>query len=234
MRTVIWFTYFWLYLICTLPKYLIIKFKDKKNMNIEADVHKLIMNWAKSLVKVTGSKVTVIGEEKIPTDVPVVFVSNHQSNFDIPLLLGYINKPKGFIAKAETEKMPIVGGWMRYIRCVFMDRSNPRAAVKAIRKGVDIVKSGYSLVIFPEGTRSLDGKLSEFKPGSFKLAMKAGAMIVPVTISGSYDIMKKGSMKIKAADVKITISDPVTSEGYESTESYMLREKIANIIGENL
>jgi len=163
-----------------------------------------------------------------------VFVANHQSNFDIPLLLGYINKPKGFIAKAETEKMPIVGGWMRYLRCVFMDRSNPRAALKAIKQGIEIVKSGYSLVIFPEGTRSVDGSLSEFKPGSFKLAMKAEAMIVPVTISGSFGIMKKGSLRIKPSQVKITISDPVTSTGYESTESYLLREKIADIIQTNL
>jgi len=234
LRTLIWFIYFWLYLLLLLPKYFIVGSKFKKGINIEADVQTIVTNWAKRLIRLTGSKVTVVGEEKIPSDVPVVFVANHQSNFDIPLLLGYINKPKGFIAKAETEKMPIVGGWMRYLRCVFMDRSNPRAALKAIKQGIEIVKSGYSLVIFPEGTRSVDGSLSEFKPGSFKLAMKAGAMIVPVTISGSFGIMKKGSLKIKPSQVKITISDPVTSTGYESTESYLLREKIADIIQTNL
>lgn len=80
---------------------------------------------------------------------------------------------------------------MTFLKCVFMDRENPRAALKAIKEGIEIVKSGHPLVIFPEGTRSVDGKMGTFKPGSFKLAMKADAWIVPVTISGTYHLLKK-------------------------------------------
>lgn len=234
MRTIIWFVYFWIYQLFALPKYFILKGKQKKGIDITDTVHKTSVHWARSLVKLTGSTIEVIGQENVPQTGSVVFVANHQSNFDIPLILGYVNRPKGFIAKAETLKLPIIGGWMTYMKCVFMDRSNPRAAVKAIKKGIEIVKNGHSIVIFPEGTRSLDGSLDEFKPGSFKLAMKSGAPIIPVTIKGSIDIMKKGSNKIKPAHVQLIISEAVSSQGYESTESYLLREKIYNIIKDNL
>lgn len=234
LRTVIWFIYFWLYQLVALPKYFILGRKAKKGEDITLAVHRQTVNWSRSLIKLAGGKVEVIGAENIPKEGPVVFVANHQGNFDIPLMLGYIDKPKGFIAKAETEKMPIVGGWMRYMQCVFMDRKNPRAALKAIKQGINIVKSGHSIVIFPEGTRSLDGQMGEFKPGSFKLAMKAQAQIVPVTISGSIDMMRKGDWKIKPAKVTLTISEPMASTGYESTESYLLREKVYDAIASHL
>ena len=234
MRTIIWYIYFWIYLLCLLPKYILITLRYKKGEDVAESVDQVASKWARSLVKLAGGKVTVVGEENLPQTGPVVFVANHQSNFDIPLILGYIKGKKGFIAKAETKKIPIVGGWMSYMQCVFMDRSNPRAAIKAIKEGVGIVKSGHPLVIFPEGTRSTDGNVNEFKAGSFKLAMKAEAMIVPITISGSYDMMKKGQKTVHPADVTLTISKAVPSTGYESTESYMLSNKIHDAITSKL
>lgn len=236
MRTIIWFIYFWLYQLFTLPKYFKIRSMHKKGKIAEAEAYvgKQAFEWGKKLVKLTGSEVEVIGEENIPTDGAVVFVANHQSNFDIPLLLGYINKDKGFVAKAETKKLPVVGGYMKFMNCVFMERTDPRAALKSIKEGIEIVKSGHSLVIFPEGTRSVDGNLNEFKSGSFKLALKSKAPIIPVTINGSINIMKKGSNKIKPAKVKIIISKPVDSLEYKSTESYLLRDKVFEIIKSNL
>lgn len=234
MRTVVWYIYFWLYQLFALPAYFITSRQIKKGQNIDGKVHKIVGSWARSLIRLGGGKIKVVGEEHIPKTGPIVFVANHQSNFDIPLLLGYIDRPKGFIAKAETKKIPIVGGWMSFMKCVFMDRSNPRAALKAIKEGVEIVKSGHPLVIFPEGTRSADGTVGEFKPGSFKLAMKAGALIVPVTIDGTYDMMKKGQKTIHPADVTLTISKPIPSEGVESTESFALREQVQAIIASHL
>ncbi|WP_240842768.1 1-acyl-sn-glycerol-3-phosphate acyltransferase [Acidaminobacter sp. JC074] len=234
MRTLIWFIHFWLYQIAVLPRYFIFKSKDKKGENIQDQMQPLVQKWAQSMVKMSGSSVKVVGEENIPDEGPIVFVANHQSNFDIPIMLGYLKRPKGFIAKKETENFPIVGGWMRFLKCIFMDRTSPRAALKAIKEGINVVKEGYALVIFPEGTRSLDGKMGEFKPGSFKLATKAEARIIPVTISGSYDIMKKGSMKIKPAEVTVTVSEPVSSTQYESADSYLLREEVFKIIESKL
>jgi len=234
MRTLIWFIYFWLYQIALLPKYLSFKSKHKSGEDIQDRMQPLVKKWAQGMVKMSGSTVKVIGEENIPDDGPIVFVANHQSNFDIPIMLGYLKRHKGFIAKKETEKFPIVGGWMQFLNCIFMDRTSPRAALKAIKEGINIVKQGYALVIFPEGTRSLDGKMGEFKPGSFKLATKAEAKIIPVTISGSFDIMRKGSMKIKPASVTVTVSEPVSSTQYESADSYLLREEVFKIIESKL
>ncbi len=234
MRTIIWFIYFWLYQLVMLPNYFYLGSKFRKGEDIGVRVHKQVISWSTKLVKLTGSTITVVGEDNVPDEGPIVFVANHQSNFDIPLLLGYVKRPKGFIAKKETEKLPIVGNWMRYLRCIFMDRTNPRAALKAIKEGIDVVKDGYALVIFPEGTRSTDGNLGEFKPGSFKLATKAKAKIIPVTISGSYDIMRKGSKKIKPANVTITISKAISATEYESSDSYLLREEVFKIIESKL
>ncbi len=236
MRTIIWYIYFWLVLIFTLPKYFKVKSLIKREKEIEADlvIDKQVKSWAQSLVKLSGSTVAVIGEENIPTDEAVVFIANHQSNFDIPLLLGYIKKPKGFIAKAEIKKLPVVGNWMAFMKCVFMDRSDPRAALRSIKAGIEIVKEGHSLVIFPEGTRSETGQLCEFKPGSFKLALKSKAKIIPLTINGSIDIMRKGSNKIKPAHVEIIVSEPVDASDYKPTESFELRERIYGIIQSKL
>lgn len=234
MRTVVWFIYFWLYQIAVLPKYFKMKSLAKKNEAIMPRLQPVVRKWAQGMVKMSGSDIKVHGEENIPDEGPVVFVANHQSNFDIPIMLGYIKRSKGFIAKKETEKMPIVGGWMKYLKCIFMDRTSPRAALKSIKEGIQIVKDGHAMVIFPEGTRSVDGKMNEFKPGSFKLATKANAQIIPITINGSIDIMRKGQFKIKPATVNVYVSKPVDSNKYESADSYMLREEVYNIIESKL
>ncbi len=230
MLTIRWYIYFWLYQLYLLPKY----FKYKKKFNhgeeIAEEIEPIVRKWARDLVEKTKSTIDVIGAENVPTEGNIVFVANHQSNFDTPLLLGYVPRAKGFIAKKETDKIPIVSNWMKFINCVFIDRENPREAIKAILKGAKIVKSGYALVIFPEGTRSSDGSLDEFKPGSLKLAVKGGAKIVPITIDGSINMMKKGSNKINKADVKLIISEPI--EAIDDTIS--LAENIKSIIEDNL
>ncbi len=230
MLTVKWYIYFWLYQIYLLPKYFKYKKKFKNGEDVADEIAPLVMRWAQNLVKITKSTVEVIGAENVPEEGNVVFVANHQSNFDTPLFLGYIPRAKGFIAKKETDNLPVVSNWMKFINCVFIDRDNPREAIKAILKGAKIVKSGYALVIFPEGTRSADGSLDEFKPGSLKLAVKGGAKIIPVTIDGSIDIMKKGSNRIKKASVKMIVSEPV--EAIEDT--IQLAEDIKSIIQKNL
>lgn len=210
IRTIIWFLSFAFKLLASIPN--LIKAEkleekgDIKEKNIVVD--KQVKEWSQSLVRLSGADVTVIGEENVPEGA-VLFVSNHQGNFDIPLILGYISKPKGFIAKVEINKMFIIRKWMKHINCIFIDRSDIRQSVKAIGLGAKKLRSGDSMVIFPEGTRSLDGKLLEFKQGSMKLGTKSKVPVVPVTINGSKDIMKKGSIIIKPSKVTITISKPI-------------------------
>ena len=171
----------------------------------EAYIHKVTTQWAKFVMKLSGAKITVIGEENIPKDQTVLFIANHQSNFDIPLIMSSIDVPKGFIAKKELEKWPMISTWMKYINCIFMDRSNLRKSAEAIVEGAKLLKNGYSMVIFPEGTRSKGGPVEDFKAGSFKLATKSKCPIVPVTIDGTYKLLEANKNWIKADNVRLII-----------------------------
>ena len=130
--------------------------KKGKDKELELYCHKLTKNWANAVMKLAGAKITVKGEENlaIAKEQTVLFVSNHQSNFDIPIFLSKIDVPKGFIAKKELKSWPLINLWMKNIRCVFMDRDNVRKSAEAIVEGINILKSGHSMVIFREGTRS--------------------------------------------------------------------------------
>ncbi|MEJ8553030.1 lysophospholipid acyltransferase family protein [Tepidibacter sp. Z1-5] len=236
LRTIRWFIYFWYSLIALIPDMKKVKKLDEQGDIPKKDqiVYAKASNWAKALVELSGTKVNVIGEDNIPNNEAVLFVSNHQGNFDIPILLGFIKKPKAFVAKEELKKLPLLRTWMEYMNCIFLNRSNNRESVKSIKQGINNLKQGYSMVIFPEGTRSKDGKLGEFKPGALKLATKSKVSIVPVTINGSKDIMKKGSFIIRPAEVEVIISEPVEiTEGMDK-DTKSLTENIKNIIKSNL
>lgn len=236
IRTIIWFIYFSLYLVFILPKLAYAKYLEKRGNIKTRDefVFRTAKSWARSLVKLSGAKVRVTGEENVPVTGSFVIIGNHQGNFDIPLLLGYINSPIGFIAKAETAKIPLISTWMKYLYCVFMDRNDIRQSISAINEGVAYLKEGHSLVIFPEGTRSRGDEVGEFKQGSFKLATKAGVPILPVTIKGSYKLFEEKHGKISPSKVEIVISPPIDTEGLDAQEMKNLPENVRNIIINNL
>ena len=192
-------------------------------------------NWfGKKMVRVAGSTVEVKGLENVPQDQPVLVVSNHQSNMDIPVLLGYLNKPIGFVSKAEIKKFPLVSKWMELMNCVFMDRSNRRQSLQAIKDGIEILKQGHSIVIFPEGTRSKGGEMEEFKAGSFHLAVKAGVAILPVTLDGTYKMFEANGHQMKPAHATITISKPITPEQYESMDIKELAKYTQEVVASQL
>lgn len=232
LRTIIWFFYFGLHLVFTLPqllhaKYLGIRGKISERDKVAASQAR---KWARCLVWLSGAKVSIIGQENIPQNSEVVFIGNHQGNFDIPLFLGYVNKPMGFIAKIEMTKMPIISSWMKYLYCVFMDRNDIRQSVSAINEGISNLKKGHSIVIFPEGTRGRGNPTGEFKQGSFKLATKAEVPIVPVTMKGSYKLFEANNGKIRPAKVEIIISPPIETKDLTPQEIKELPNKVRNII----
>ncbi|HWJ03185.1 MAG TPA: lysophospholipid acyltransferase family protein [Verrucomicrobiae bacterium] len=212
LRTVIWLIYFGLHTLFTLYHLLIVYILGAMDMKAEQEdrISSTARNWAKALIKVSGTQVEVFGAEHVPADKSVLFVGNHQSDFDIPLYLGFIPGPKGFIAKIELSKAPVVSTWMTKMHCLFMDRKNLRQSVTVMRQAVEYLKSGYSLVIFPEGTRSKSSAMLEFKRGSLSIAEKAGVPIIPVTVVDSYKILEANKgFRITPAYVEIHISEPI-------------------------
>jgi 1-acyl-sn-glycerol-3-phosphate acyltransferase len=236
LRTILWFIYFGLHLIAIQPILLRVNRLAEQGKTAEHDqlTDQTAKKWARSLVKLAGVTVVTTGAENIPPEGSVLFVSNHQGNFDIPILLGYIDKPKAFIAKIELLKLPLIRTWMIHLKCVFMDRSDIRQSLKVINQAAEHLKEGYSMVIFPEGTRSKNKTLGEFKPGSLKLALKAGVPIVPVAIQGSYKIMEQNGFMIKPAHVAITIFDPIPTTGLTKEQATDLPERVRKIIEQGL
>ena len=189
---------------------------------------------ASNYVKATGSNVIVEGLENLPTENrKLCFVSNHQSYFDILIIRGYIPILVGFLAKKELSRIPMLNGWMREMNCVFLERSSPRAAVKAIEKGVKSIQAGNAIVLFPEGTRSKSRKMGPFKSGSLKLAVRAGATIVPVTLNDSFRIYEEAG-RVRKANVKLIIHKPVDVTKEENKDSKALSDRLWAIINGGL
>ena len=228
MRTIAFYFYFFGYLLCSIP--LLNKIKKRKETTLSVEEqdrldHVFPKKWAKTLVKISGADVTVIGEENIPAG-PVLFVANHEGNFDIPILLSGLKKPFGFISKIEVTKIPIVHKWMEVMNCVFMDRKDRRQSIKAIRQGIEVLKNGHSIVVFPEGTRSKGGPVQEFKAGSLRLGTDAHVPIVPVAIKGTSTIMEKNKGWIKPGTVTVTVLPALTYEQNKEMDAKMM---LANI-----
>jgi 1-acyl-sn-glycerol-3-phosphate acyltransferase len=230
-KTIIWFLFFLGSLTLKLPSLRRLKKSRKKLPPYEFAINaeKLSGDWAYNRVKQTKSRIVINGAENIP-DGAVLFVANHQSMFDIGIFLGYIRKPKGFIAKIESKKVPLVTGWMEEIDCLFIDRNDMKQMAKTILEGIEILKNGHSLVVFPEGTRSADGTVGEFKAGSFKLATKSRVPIVPVTIHGTRSILEDNGNRIKAGDVWVKIHPKIETADLSRDEITELPEMVRGII----
>lgn len=232
IRTIIFYSYMGISLLFCSILGIKVKFLTNKG-DLEGRrnyIHKISFNWAKLVMKVAGAKVNIIGLENLPKDETVLFVSNHQSNFDIPLLLSCIDIPKGFIAKKELESWPFISTWMKYINCIFMDRDNLRKSAESIVDGIKLLKSGYSMIIFPEGTRSKGKPVNEFKGGSFKLATKSKCLIVPLTINGTYKLLESNNNMIKGADIELVIHQQIDTSKLTKEELEALPETVHSII----
>lgn len=191
--------------------------------------------WCEILIGSTGSTVEVVGLENIPQEGSVLFVSNHQGYFDIPILLQYLPKSLGFLAKIEIKKWPVIGKWLLCLEGVFIDRNDIRQSLTAIKTTTEALKSGQSIVIFPEGTRSKSSELGAFKPGSLKPAQRANVPIVPITIDNTYKILEaNGDRDLKPAKVKITISPAIDVNDASNETSGDLMTRVFEIIQSHL
>ena len=205
-------------------------------------VCRVAKNWGKNLIWGAGSKVKVIykngSEEEIKkirdTKEAVILISNHQSNVDIPALLGYLPLDFSFIAKKEMKRWPAIGRWMRSFDCIFLDRKNARQGMKDMKDAISKIKKGHSYVIFPEGSRSEDGTIGEFKKGSFKLATDTDARILPITIIGTYEVQSRKSLKVTPnKNIKIVVDKPVDLKSMSREEKKEVHNIVNKIIKDN-
>jgi len=197
-------------------------------------IYRIAQGWARSILVVTGNKVTVSGRENIPRKGGVCFVSNHDGFFDIVLLLAYCSRPIGMIAKKELGYIPILNLWIYMIGGFFIDRGNIRKAIRTINRGVKRIKSGGGMIIFPEGSRSKGQGLLPFHPGSLKLATMAKAPIVPIALYGSYEVFEK-NYRVKKTTLKITFCAPICTANLPPEEQKLvLSDRIYAVINEQL
>lgn len=162
-------------------------------------------------VRVAGIRVEVAGREKIERGRAVVFMANHQSNCDPPTIVGIL-PPVLILVKEELFRVPILGRAMRLRGFIPVDRRTREKAIRSIDAAVTALAAGHSFLVFPEGTRSPDGRLLPFKKGVFMMAVKARAPIQPISISGAHKIMPKGSMALRAGKLRITFHDVIPAE----------------------
>jgi 1-acyl-sn-glycerol-3-phosphate acyltransferase len=171
--------------------------------------------WSWLILKTTGVRVDVLGLDRIQADRTYVFVSNHQSIYDIPVIFASLPYQLRIIAKASLARFPVLGWHLQRGGHLFVDRRNPdRAGILA--RWRSLVSEKLSLIIFAEGTRSWDGHVGRFKAGSFLLALEAGLPVVPIAVVGTRQVMPKGRLRTEPADVHLVVHDPIISS-YEST-----------------
>jgi len=182
--------------------------------------------WSKVILRVCGIRVRVSGLENLDTDVPRIYMTNHQSFFDIFALLACLPVNFKFILKQELMNLPVFGPATRRAGYIGIERDDPRKAVQSMNQAAERIKNGASVLIFPEGTRSPDGRLGQFKKGGFSLALKSGCDIVPVAISDSYRIAPKGSLRIKKGSFSLSIGKPISLAGYTKRKIPELMDRV--------
>ena len=185
------------------------------------------------LLRIAGVLLEVRGREKIPADRAVVFMANHQSNADPPALAATL-PPVLFLAKTEAFRIPVLGRAMRLRGFVPVDRKNRERAARAIDEAVEALRSGKSFLVYPEGTRSPDGRLQPLRKGVFAMALRAGAPIVPVSVSGATHIMRKGERAMHPGVIRITLQEPVRTDNRSLDDRDQVMEEVRNAILQGL
>jgi len=190
--------------------------------------HALARFWSLWLLRVARIRLAVTGLDQVPAAGPVIYMGNHQGNFDIGALTLAIPRRFSWVAKEELFRVPIFGSAMRRAGYIPLDRSDGRKALKSMKLAAERIAAGSSVVIFPEGTRTKDGSLLPFKRGAFLLAAKAGVPIVPFTINGSMQINPRNRLELNPGTISVSFAVPIQAAGVPESELMgRVREAIA-------
>lgn len=203
------------------------KFNAEKKQRIS---QRIVSNAFRVILFFSGCKVTLKGFENIPKDEPVLFVSNHRSYFDIIVCYTILPGLTGFVAKNSFGKVPILRGWMKNLKCVFLDRNNAREGLKTILTAIDQVKSGMNMFICPEGTRNHNPEMLPFKPGSLKIAEKTGCKIIPIALTHTDEAFENHFPTVKAVNIGVNIGEPIEVRSLSADDKKILLENTQNTI----
>ena len=170
-------------------------------------------------MRISGVRVTITGRDRLDPKQTYIFMANHVSNLDPPLLIPLLPKRTSVLVKKELFRLPALGTAMRVGRLVPVDRHNRDAAIQSVRDATDTIRSGLDMTIFPEGTRSADGRLLPFKKGPFYLAMESGCPVVPVTILGTYEILPKGKFFLRGQTAELVFHEPLWPKDFADRDA---------------
>ena len=223
-----------LFLILSTPLMLIEWGIGKFNRPLKDRSSLAIVNWAfRWVIRLSGVKVIVKGEENVPRDKAVLYVGNHRSYYDIILTYVRVPRPTGYVAKREMLRYPLLNVWMHFLHCLFLDRSDLKKGLKTILEGVEKVKSGISICIFPEGTRNdTDQDFLPFHEGSFKIAEKAKTPVLPIALAGTNAIFEDHLPRIQRQTVIIEYCKPVDIQALDKDTRRNLSGYVQGIIAE--
>ena len=215
MRSILVILLFIAFFIGFLPVLLILwLLKDRAPEKVRRAVYHIIQGFLKVELFISGTRLIKEGTENIPEEA-VLFVGNHRSYYDVLASYACMPGPVGYVGKKEIKKIPIMAQWMELMGCVFIDRHNIKEGLKAIISAIDIVKSGTSIFIFPEGTRNRGENKdvpAEFKEGSLKIAQKADCLIVPVAIKNTEACYEAHRPWVRSAAVRVSFLKPFKTE----------------------
>ncbi len=193
-------------------------------------VHLIARIWGRGILVVSRIRVSVQGLAHVDPSRSYIYMSNHQSNFDIPVLLAHLPVQFRWLAKAELFKIPIFGRAMRGAGYIRIDRFNRKSAIESLKEAAAKMKDGVSVMIFPEGTRSRDGNIRPFKKGGFVMAVDTGVPVVPVILQGTWPIMAKSSWRINTGEVSLHVEMPIDTTGYTRETKDDLIEAVRSVI----
>lgn len=196
--------------------------------------HRVASFWAWLILKTCGVEVDVEGQGNLESGRTYVLASNHQSLFDTPIVFAYLPLSFRILYKKSLNRIPFLGWHLFLSGHVGVERENPTRARQSLDHAAERIRSGTSVVVFPEGTRSYDGVMRPFRKGSFRLALKAGTPVVPLTISGSHRVMKRGKVTVYPGKVSLRIGEPISVEGLTENDAADLSERVRGVVRENL
>lgn len=232
IRFILIATFVVVFLVLSIPILLIEWIIGKFNPTLKDNSSRIIVTWAfRVCLFIAGTKITVIGKEKIPTDTAVLYVGNHRSYFDILLTYDQAIRTTGCVAKKEMDRYPLLNLWMRNLHCTFLDRTDLKKGMITIKENIELLKSGISVNVYPEGTRNrTQDPLLPFHDGSLKMAERSNCPIVPVTMNNTGAIFEDHMPAIKPQHIVIEYGDPIYMDQMSREDKKQVSHLLQNIL----